>query len=593
MSVAARACLAGALAWMSALGPSWANPPPAPPPPLAGEELVLSSDLRIRVRQGRIIELFVLPASGEGYAEIAARVTGDAQLGPVLSDWNGSRSPSPERYVRVPLSLLSDDYRALILVNLFPEDRRDGADWIHVARSGALPTYDEGLWQVAEWFVGAGARFEELQALNGLEGPELRAGQEVRIPASMLHPAIRSTTGTADGSLSYGEDQLGAYAGYRLRPGEALYSAVVVRFTGRTASEDVMALSRELAVRSGIRDLTDIPVGHLVKIPYDVLEPEYLPPNHPRRVRAEQAKRALADALAQEPVAGARGGLEGVVVLLDPGHGGRDLGTMNNGIWEHDYVYDVTCRLRRLLRSRSQARVFMTLLDTETGCEPASTDKLLANRQGTVQTHPPFTAREEGEAAIAVNLRWYLANSVYRRETKTGVKPDRVVFLSLHADARHPSLRGVMVYVSGARFPADSRSHNSATYRRYQEVRETPKAKLSQKARVRSEAVSRKLADEIVDSFGDHGLPVQTHKPVRDRVIRGKREWIPAVLRNNEIPAKVLVEMVNLTNGKDAALLASATQRERLAEALFVALYGHFGQKAPPPPGPPAAVAGR
>jgi N-acetylmuramoyl-L-alanine amidase len=593
MSVASRALLAGALAWMSAGWPSFADPAPAPPPPVAGEELALSSDLRVRVRQGRIIELFVLPGPGEGYAEIAARVTGDPGLGPVLSDWNGSRSPSTGRFVRVPLSLLSDDYRVLILINLFPDDRREGADWIHVARSGALPTYDEGLWQVAEWFTGDGARFEEIREINRLEGPELRAGQQVRIPASLLHGAFRMATGSAERSLVYGEDDEGPYAGYRLRSGEALYSAVVVRFTGRTASEDVLGLSRELATRSAIRDLTDIPVGHLVKIPFDVLEPEYLPAGHPRRVEAEAAKRALADALAEEPVAGTRGGLEGVVVVLDPGHGGRDLGTVNNGIWEHDYVYDVTCRLRRLLKTRSRARVFMTLLDRETGCEPSTTDKLLANRQGTVQTHPPFLAREEGEAAIAVNLRWYLSNSVYRRETKSGTKSDRVVFLSLHADARHPSLRGVMVYVPGSRFAPDSRGRNSATYRRYEEVREKPKVKLSQKSRVRSEAMSRKLADEIVDAFEDHGLPVQSYKPVRDRIIRGRREWTPAVLRNNEIPAKVLVEMVNLTNGKDAALLASAAQRERLAEALFVALYGYFGQKAPPPPGPPAAVAGR
>jgi N-acetylmuramoyl-L-alanine amidase len=578
---------------MSVLGPSSATPAPSPPPPVAGEELTLSSDLRIRVRQGRIIELFVRPAAGEGYAEIARRVNGDPRLGPLLSDWNGSRSPSPERFVRVPLSVLSDDYRGLVLRNLFPRDHYEGTDWVHVARSGELATYDEGLWQVAEWFTGSGDRYEAIQKANGLEGPDLRTGQKVRIPAKLLHSAFRARARSADGLLGYGEDSKGAYAGYRLRAGEALYSAVVVRFTGRTASEDVMEVSRALATRSGIRDLTDIPVGHLVKIPYDVLEPEYLPADHPRRLQAEAAKRARAEALVEEPVAGTRGGLAGVVVLLDPGHGGRDLGTMNNGIWEHDYVYDVTCRLRRLLQSRSRARVFMTLLDQETGCEPATTDKLTANRQGTVQTHPPFLAREDGEARIAVNLRWYLSNSIFRGETKDGVKPDRVVFLSIHADARHPSLRGVMVYVPGARFPPDSRGHSSAAYHRYEEVRERPKVKLSHKSRVRSEAVSRKLAKAIVDSFGSHGLPVQTYKPVRDRIIRGKREWIPAVLRNNEVPAKVLVEMVNLTNGKDAALLSSASQRERLAEALFVALYEYYGEKAPPPPGPPAAIAGR
>ena len=130
MSVASRALLAGALAWMSAGWPSSAEPALVPPPPIPGEELALSSDLRVRVRQGRIIELSVLPGSGEGYAEIAGRVTGDPRLGPVLSDWNGSRSPSPERFVRVPLSLLSGDYRVLILINLFPHDRRAGSDWM-------------------------------------------------------------------------------------------------------------------------------------------------------------------------------------------------------------------------------------------------------------------------------------------------------------------------------------------------------------------------------------------------------------------------------------------------------------------------------
>jgi N-acetylmuramoyl-L-alanine amidase len=553
------------------------------PPPLAGEEIELSSDLRIRVRLGRIIELYVLPAPGEGYGDVARRVAGDPGLGPVLSDWNESRSPAADRFVRVPLSLLSDEYRAVVLMNLFPEDRPDGEDWIHVARCGALPTYDEGLWQVAEWFTGDGSRFPELAKANGLESPELEAGQRVRIPASMLGNAFRAPGRSADGMLAYGEDAEGPYAGYRLKRGEALYSAVVVRFTGRTASEDVMTTSAELARRSGIRDPTDIPVGHLVKIPFDVLEPEYLPAGHPRRVEVETAKQAMDKALVEEPVRATPKGLEGVVVILDPGHGGRDLGTMNNGIWEHDYVYDVACRLKRMLEHRTRAQVVSTLVDEETGCAPSTGDRLLANRQGTVQTHPPFLAREDGEAAIAVNLRWYLANSIHRAATSRGTPTDRIVFLSLHADARHPTLRGVMVYVPGAGYRAGSYGFSGSSYHQYQEVRENPTVKFSQKSRVRSEALSRKLADRIVEGFEAEGLPVQPYKPVRDRIIRGSHAWLPAVLRGNEVPTKVLVEMVNLSNAEDAALLSSASSREQLARALFAALHAYFGEKVTAP----------
>ena len=119
----------------------------------------------------------------------------------------------------------------------------------------------------------------------------------------------------------------------------------------------------------------------------------------------------------------------------------------------------------------------------------------LGTSRRSVLTTPPFLAEEDGETAVAVNLRWYLANSVYRRLVKGGTDPDRIVFLSLHADARHPSLRGAMVYVPGARFPYAARwatrrrptcaSRRSASCRASATRRATG---------VRSEAVSRKLA---------------------------------------------------------------------------------------------------
>jgi N-acetylmuramoyl-L-alanine amidase len=538
------------------------------------QALPLSDELRIVVLGGRQLALEFLPAPGDDYLGIADRFA--AGRAGELAAANGDRQPEPGTGVRIPLELLSSSYRRLVLQSLFPNDRTVDGDWVHVARAGRLPTYDEGLWQVARWFTGDGSNFEELMRTNGLNSPELRKGQPVRIPAERLHPAFRSRLRSDDGMLEYGTDGQGAFAAYRLRQGEALYSAVVVRFTGRTGAEDVTEIAQTISARSGIRDAHDIPVHFEVKIPLPLLEPEFLPAQHPRRLEAEARRAELEQALASNPTSA--GGLSKTLVILDPGHGGRDLGTMNHGIWEHDYVYDVACRLRHKLETRTAATVFMTLHDEETGCAPSQGDQLVANHQGTIRTHPPFLAREEGEAQIGVNLRWFLANSVFRGAVRDGFDADRVVFVSLHADSRHPSLRGLMVYVPGAGYRTKTYGSTSKTYGRYKEVREKPRVHFSRAERLRSEAVSREFADRIVESFRRHDLPVQPFQPVRDKVIRGRSKWVPAVLRGNEIPTKVLVEMLNLSNREDAALMGSAAERDRLAEALLDSLHEQFGE---------------
>jgi N-acetylmuramoyl-L-alanine amidase len=497
----------------------------------ASEPLQISSDLRLRVQAGREIELEVLVGGEDDLQSIAARLAGDPVLAESIAIWNSGVEAVEGAWLRVPLALLTPEYRRLALQSLFPRDRRDGDDWIHVARAGELPTYDEGLWQVATWFTGRGENFRGLMRVNGLGSPELRTGQTIRIPADLLVAAFRPGLRSDGGHLEFASDERGPYAGYRLRRGEALYSSVVVRFTGRTSADDVIATAEQLRQRSDIRDLRDIPVGYLIKIPLDLLEPQYLPQGHPRRREAEAAQHELARALAAKPVQGTGDGLAGVLIILDPGHGGRDLGTMNNGIWEHDYVYDVSCRLKQTLETETAARVVMTLEDAENGCTPSKSDKLEANRQGTILTTPPFLAREEGEARIGVNLRWYLANSIFRRAVADGVDPDRIVFVSV---------------------------------------------------RVRSEAVSLKYAEAVVQAFRDQRLPIQPYQPIRNRIIRGKSRWVPAVLRGNAVPTKVLVEMVNLSNREDAALLSKATDRERMAEALVRSLFLHFGESPPP-----------
>lgn len=543
--------------------------------------LSISSSLRIVAVQGRGLALEVHADNYGDDPHIAQRLLRDSRT--IDESWRSTRvdeNGATVTWIRIPLMDLSDDMRSLLLRTVFPGDQLRNGDWYHSARVGRLTTFDEGLWQVAEWFVGDGSAFTDLMAANNLSSPELRTGQVIRIPGERLHLAFRPRMKSDDGLLEFGTDPAGPYGGYRLKAGEALYSAVVQRFSGRTDADDVNTLSELLCDRSGIDDLRDIPVGFLVKIPLDYLEPRFLPAHHPRRKEAERLALELEAELKARPPVETRRGLSDVVVILDPGHGGRDLGTMNNGIWEHDYVYDVTCRLKQMLETRTSARVVMTLIDEKTGCKPSTSDRLVANQQGTIQTTPPYMARAEGDHRIATNLRWYLANSIYRHEIKKGTDPDKIIFMSVHADARHPSLSGVMVYVPGSAYRTHTYGFSSSVYTRRAEVAEKPTIRFSKKERVRSEAVSRKFADEVVKAFRKNQLPVHAHQPIRHRIIRGKKRYVPAVLRGNAVPHKVLVEMVNLSNKKDASILASAARRQQLATALFDSLIGYYGDAA-------------
>ena len=550
-------------------------------PRVSAELLILSREMRVRLVGGRDLLLEAKLRPGEDLAAFARRLGGTpVRTNLLTAALSAHDATTDDGYYRIPLALLAPEERAFVLRNVFPKDRVDGADWIHVARSSPLPIYDEGLWQVAAWFTGDGSHFDELLKANDLTAPELSAGQTVRIPGTLLDPALRTVEVSDDGSLVYGHDASGDYAGYRLKPGEALYSAVVLKYTGRTAPDDVEALAKTLARRSGLADVTDIPAGWVVRIPLAELDTEFLPKSDARRKSADKQAAAVERELAERPPKElpkeGKKGLSGVVVILDPGHGGMDPGTMNNGIWEHDYVFDVASRLKRDIESRSGAKVYLTLDDPATGPVPSAGDALQPNRKRTVLTTPAFLAEEDGETTVAVNLRWYLANSLYRKLVKSGTDPDRIVFVSLHADARHPSLRGAMVYVPGSTFRTGMIGHSQPAYLRFKEVREMPEVSFSKKDRLRSEAVSRKLAAAIVSDLKKDSLPVQPYQPVRDRVIRGKEIWLPAVLRGNAVPAKVLVEMVNLNNPDDAALLGRAADRDRLAKSLSGALVDYF-----------------
>ena len=521
------------------------------------------------------IFLEAVPQRGEGLFAFTRRLCGDSRLSPQVLEANGSSGSTSliagMRY-RIPFDLLSQEWHLKLVKALFPKDSGQADGWKHEAQGvGAMQR--ESLWQVSLWFTGTGENFRAIREYNELLDDDVPRGTAVVIPSELLRPAFKAVLPVPEipYHLTYGKDGDGEYAIYRLRPGEALYSSVVVRFTGRVHAQDVNQLAVEIAERSGVVDVTDIPIGYRVKIPFDVLQPEFLPEGNPRRLEYEASLRASAQFSNQVKARG----LAGITVVLDAGHGGQDSGAAMGGVWESTYVYDIAMRVKKLLETQTAANVVVTTRDGS-DFKVQEADVLPFSRRHAVLTTPPYPIED---ARVGTNLRWYLANSVYRKTVKESKDPQKVVFLSIHADSLHPSLRGAMAYIPSAEKRDGTYSKSGAVYTSRREVQEAPQVSFPWQQRVESEGLSRELAKEVIAAFHAHGLQVHPFKPVRDKIIRNKSAWVPAVLRYNSVPAKMLLEVCNLANEEDRRLVQTRAYRQKVSEAVVKGLLAYYGEE--------------
>lgn len=525
--------------------------------------------------QGIFVE--AVPQKGEGLYGFTRRLCGDDKRAPQIVEANGGSQVlhAGVRY-RVPFELLANELQVRAVRALFPTDKGQADGWRHEAR-GVGPLQRESIWQLALWFTGTGENFRAIREYNEFLDDDVPRGAAVVIPSELLLPAFRAVLPVPERpyQLDYVSDATGEYAVYRLRPGEALYSSVVVRFTGRVYAEDVNAFAAELARLNGIPDVTDIRIGHRIRIPFDELLPEFLPAGHPKRVEYEASLRASTQFSNQVRAKE----LAGITVVLDAGHGGQDSGATMAGVWESTHVYDIALRVKRLLETHTAAEVVLTTRDGS-AWRIQDSDVLPFSRGHAVLTTPPYPITD---ARVGVNLRWYLANSVFRRAVRRHGDPQKVVFLSIHGDSLHPSLRGAMAYLPAAELAGGSFGRSGGVYASRKEVQEAQSVSFSQQQRVESEGLSRELAKQIIAAFSRQDLAVHPFKPVRDKIIRNNGTWIPAVLRYNSIPAKILLEVCNLANEQDRRLLQTRAFRQKVAEAVVQGILAYYGQEADNP----------
>jgi N-acetylmuramoyl-L-alanine amidase len=208
-------------------------------------------------------------------------------------------------------------------------------------------------------------------------------------------------------------------------------------------------------------------------------------------------------------------------IVIDPGHGGHDTGTIGpNGLEEKDLVLDVGRRLGKLLETRLGAEVVYT---------------------------------RKNDTFIPLETRTAIANQA---------RAD--LFVSVHANSsRDPEARGVETYylnfTSSPEALEVAARENAVSSKSIYELRDLVK-KIALKEKIEE---SREFAGDVQESLHS-GLAAKS-PAIRDRGVK-KAPFI--VLIGANMPS-ILAEISFVSNPTDERRLETAEYRQRIAESLY------------------------
>jgi N-acetylmuramoyl-L-alanine amidase len=243
--------------------------------------------------------------------------------------------------------------------------------------------------------------------------------------------------------------------------------------------------------------------------------PTPAPPRDASTPQAPQANRTGNYSLARQL------GLSARRIVIDPGHGGHDPGTIGHGgLQEKDLVLDVSLRLEKMLRAEPGTDVIMT----------RSTD-----------------------AYVPLEERTAIANS-----------KGADLFLSVHANSsRNPTARGIETYILN--FAVDPHAEEVAA----RENAISPATLKDLQGLVKAIALNSKIDESRDFATSIHESMIARVKAgqsgIQDRGVRTAPFY---VLIGANMPS-VLAEISFVSNPDDEHILRSPEQREKIAESLF------------------------
>ena len=537
-------------------------------------------------------------------------------LSSVLSDPTEVQKYKNLRAVAIPLNRVRTSLYLQIFMLIFNQDNITPEGWKHTVPQGyRLDDNAINLWIIA--LSGDTTKKVDIMKHPKNSGKKLplSGGNQIFFPSSIFSPELKeqltkkartaeeteqnllepmdaidedwgdiktSTNGTVlSKELQYGKDTLGEYATYKLKAGETIYS-VIVRFTDYTDHADILKVCEVVKKRNKISNERTVKPGTMIKIPLDMLSDIYLPSGKEERRIADEVKKEVEQIKRTKKTTGTTNTLKGVVVIIDPGHGGRDHGAprYKEKILEDEINYDIACRLKEYLEQKTQARVYVTLKDESQNYTPSMNKTFTHDTDEYILVTPPHNPQDSVSSA---HLRWLLANSIIRKEEKAKIPREKMIFISIHCDATYKSsIRGLMVYIPGANYYRGieklPKFGDDVNYSIYKEWQENQPKTYTINERINSEARSRLFAQILIKTAQKNHITVHSNGSAIRNIIRRTKynAYVPAVLRNTDIPTKVLVECANLADPSDLQNVADPKWRQKMAETIAEALSTYF-----------------
>ncbi len=515
---------------------------------------------------GNTLYVFIKPKNGEGPYQFAARVLKKGFKGHRdLKKYMRGKPLQLGKFVKIPFGATHIEIQKAALKAIFPKDSMDTKGWNHkVLYSG------ETLGLISGLFAKTGISYRAIAKHNRLkrDGKNIKVGDVIRIPMKWIRPELRSNPLRVKPPLVHpGGSEKFVY--YKLKKDQTIYSSVIIRFTGRVLSNEVNRLASELMALNNLKDSTHIPAGYRLKIPISWISEDYLEGNGNLEVEQVVTRKRSSSKTAK------RKSKETFHIILDPGHGGVDPGAtrgsykQRNAVYEDEVVYDVALRMKAMLKG-SNFQVHMTLKDPNQ-TKPVKRLSYKKDEDEVLLVHPVYPLKH---ARTGVNMRVYLMNHIYASLRKKGVPQENILFMSIHGDALHKSIRGAMVYYPDHRLRKPEFRLSQSVYRKRKEFRRL--IKFSKKENQRVAANSKAFGKTVIQSFRDVGLRVKKESPLRSYHYRNNKKSLPGVLRYSKIPMSVLVEVANLNNPQDLKAVQNYKTRDKIAKALVLSIRRTF-----------------